>query len=103
MAARDALDEQKGKDIAILDVSALSNVTDFYVIATGTSTPHIKALADEVGRALRKKGIRCRRTSGTPESHWMALDFLDAVVHIFSAETRSYYALEELWNDAIRV
>ncbi len=103
MMVHAALDKQQGRDIEVLDVSALSNVTDFFVIATGNSPPHIKALADEVTRTLKTAGTRCHRKSGTAESQWMAMDYVDVVVHLFSAETRSYYALEELWSDAVRV
>jgi len=86
-----------------MDVRELSSVTDYYVVATGNSSPHIKALADETQVALKKKGIKCHRKSGTPDSAWMVLDFLDVVIHLFSDETRSYYALEQLWSDAPRV
>lgn len=102
-AARDALDEKKGMDLTVLDVTKLSGVTDYYVMVTGTSGPHIKALSDEVRRALKDRDIRCYRQSGTAESQWVVLDFVDVVVHIFSRDTRAYYALEELWSDAPRV
>ncbi len=98
-----ALEEKQGQDMVLLDVSALSNVTDYFVIATGNSPPHIKALADEVVRALKQAGLRCHRKAGTPESQWLALDFIDVVVHLFTARTRVFYALEELWSDATRL
>ncbi len=87
----------------LLDVRELSTVTDYFLMVTGTSAPHIKALADETVVTLKKEGVRCYRRSGTPESRWIAMDLVDVVVHIFSAETRSYYALEELWSDAKRI
>lgn len=98
-----ALDKQQGRDISVLDISAQSNVTDYFVLATGNSPPHLKALTDEVTRTLKTAGTRCHRKSGTAESQWVALDFIDVVVHLFSAETRAYYALEALWSDAVRV
>ncbi len=101
--AREALEKHKGRDVVLLDVRKLSNVTDYYLMATGTSVPHIKALTDEVTVALKKRDVRCYGKSGTPDSQWVALDFIDLVVHVFSAETRAYYALEELWSDAERV
>lgn len=84
-------------------MSALSNVTDCFVIATGNSPPHVKALADEVVRVLKQANVRCHRRAGTPESQWLALDFIDVVVHLFTARTRAFYALEALWSDAIRI
>ena len=78
-------------------------MTDFFLMVTGTSAPHIKALSEEVQVSLKKSGVHCYRKSGTPESQWIALDYVDVVVHIFSAETRAYYALEELWSDAARL
>lgn len=87
----------------ILDVRGISSVTDFYVLATGNNTPHIKALANELDRALAAGGVRAYRRAGTPESHWLVNDYFDVVVHIFSADLREYYALERLWADAKRV
>lgn len=78
-------------------------MTDVYLIATGTSAPHIKAMAQEVHKQLRDAGIRCYRKSGTPDSDWMVADYVDFVVHLLSAEARSYYALEQLWSDAKRI
>ncbi len=89
--------------MVILDVDELSSVTKFFLMATGASGPHIKALAEEVERVLKGEGVRCYRRSGTPESEWLVVDYLDAVVHVFSSETRQYYALERLWGDAPRI
>ncbi len=89
--------------MVLLDVRKLSTVTDFFLMVTGNSAPHIKALADETAVSLKKSGMRCYRKSGTPESQWMVMDYVDVVVHIFSADTRAYYALEELWSDAERM
>lgn len=97
------MDDKKGGNPVILDVRELSNVTDFFVIVHGNSTPHLKALAEEVHIQLKDQGIRNHRKSGTPESGWIVMDFVDVVVHIFSGDTRDYYALEQLWSDAERV
>lgn len=101
--AREALWNKKGEDVLILDVQSISGVTDFYVISTGINTPHLKALAQEVEKRLKQDGISCYRKSGSPESAWMVADFVDAVVHIFTRDTRAYYSLEQLWSDARRV
>ena len=84
----------------ILDVRKLSGITDYFMIVTGNNTPHIKALAESVEVDLKKSDVRCFRISGTPESEWIAMDYLDFVIHVFSPERRAYYALEELWSDA---
>jgi len=101
--AENTLSAFKGENVVVLDMRKVSNVTDYFVLVTGNSAPHIKALADETQRALKKDGVRNYRVSGDKESQWMSIDFLDVVVHVFSSETRSYYALDELWSDAVRV
>ena len=101
--ARQALLDKKGANPVLLDVRAVSSVTDFYLIATGTSAPHLKALAEEVDHQLRATGQERRRRSGESASGWMVLDCGVVVVHLFLPHTRDYYALEDLWNDAPRV
>ena len=101
--AQEAVENKKGADLAILDVRELSTVTDFYLICTGTSAPHLKALAEEVELTLKKEGQRVYRKAGSPDSGWIAADYVDVVVHLFLAEAREYYALEQLWNDAPRL
>jgi len=101
--ARSALAEKHGRDIVVLDVREVSDITDYFVIATGTNRPQIKALCEEVEHVLGAAGVRSLRRSGTPESEWMVVDYLDVIVHIFSPQTRRYYALEELWKDGRRV
>lgn len=98
--ARSALEAKKGEDIKILDVTGLSGVTDYYVIATGNSSPHLKALLGEVERVLIEKGVRCHRRAGTAESKWLVADYYDFVLHVLSPEMRKRYALEQLWKDA---
>lgn len=81
----------------------ISGVTDFYLVASGSSPPHLKAMGEEIRHALKKKGVLCYRRSGNPEGGWLALDFIDVVIHIFSQESRRYYAIEDLWPEAPRV
>jgi len=102
-AAHEALLEKQGTEIAVLDVRGLSDVTDFYVIATGNNGPHLKALWIECERVMDEHRGRAHRHAGKPESGWLVADYWDVVVHIFSAEARAYYALENLWRDARRV
>ncbi len=102
-AARAAAEEKKGIDPVILDVRGISGVTDYYLIVTGTSAPHLKALDAEISRSLKGTGRAAHRATGVPDSGWIVRDFLGVVVHLMTAEMRQYYALEELWGDAPRV
>jgi ribosome-associated protein len=77
-------------------------VTDYYLVVSGSSAPHLRALADEVQYTLKKEGITAHRRQGNPESGWIVVDYFDVVIHIFAAQTRQYYAIEELWAGARR-
>ena len=98
-----ALDAKKADDIRIFDVRGISSVTDFMVVATGTSAPHLKALIAETQNRMRELGVAKYRTSGDPDSGWMVIDYVSAVVHVFSAEARAYYGIEKLWATAKEV
>ena len=102
-AAREALGEKKGADITILDVRGISDVTDFYVVATGNNHPHLKALMSECERVMDQHRGRAHRHTGKPESGWLVADYWDVVVHVFSQDARRYYAFENLWRDAKHV
>lgn len=95
-----ALDAKQARDIRIFDVRDLSSVTDYMIVATGTSSPHLKALVTEVQRRMKSAHAPRARTSGEPGSGWVVADYADAVAHIFSPEARAYYAIEELWATA---
>lgn len=97
-AAAEILESKKGENVSIRDVRENSAVTDFYVVASGFSPPHLKAMFNEVQRGLKKIGVRCYRKAGDPECGWLVLDYIDVIIHIFSDEARSYYAIEELWE-----
>ena len=99
--AREALEDKKGQDLVLLDVRDVSSVTDYFLIATGTSAPHIRALVEDIEVSLKREGARRFGHSGTPESGWIVLDYVDVVIHVFSPEARAYYDLEKLWSDAV--
>jgi len=103
LSALSALEEKKAVEPIVLDVRKLTSMTDYYVLATSLNAPHLKALAQGVSRALKDEGTRPFRKAGTPDSQWVALDYVDFVVHLFSLDARRYYDLESLWNDAPRV
>lgn len=100
---KQALENKKGLDIVVLDVNGLSSITDYYVLVSGKSAPHLKALFQEVQRSMKDVGNQCFRKSGTPESGWIVCDYVNFVVHIFTAETRRYYEFEQLWSDAKKI
>lgn len=95
--------DKKGEDLCLIDVRELSSVTDYFLIVSGSSPPHIKALFQAVQRDLKDQKIRCYRKSGDPDGGWLVLDYIDVVIHIFQEKIRAYYAIEELWNQAPKV
>ncbi len=104
LACRELADNKKAEDIVILDVHELSSVTDFFVIASGTSEPHLRAIVDEIIDSLREKhGLRPRAIDGTFHAAWIALDYFDVIVHVMRSDVRDRYDLETLWGDAPRV
>ena len=84
----------------MLDVRKTSSITDFHILATGTSSPHLRALANELRARLKDLGVPGYRSTGTPDSGWVVSDCVDVIVHLFSPEARAYYDLDELWKDA---
>lgn len=97
-----AIDAKKAEALTLLDVAEVSSITDYFLIATGTSAPHLRALARAVGEALDRLDVDYY-ISGGEESGWVAVDAFDFIVHIFTPEMRGRYALEQLWKDAQRV
>lgn len=97
--ARLALDK-KADDVKVLDLSGLVSFTDFFVICSGESTQKVKAIVDNIEEGMSEKKIRPLGIEGRTFGHWVLMDYDDVVVHVFEAETRSYYELEKLWLDA---
>jgi ribosome-associated protein len=101
--AADALDGKKALDIALLDVGDLLQITEVFVIGTGTSRRHVVMLGEEVAEKLREHGRKPLRVEGGEEGEWVLLDFGDFVVHVFQELPRGFYDLERLWGDAPRI
>lgn len=99
-AAVRAIDDLKGRDILVLDLRGLSEATDYFVVASGTSDAHVRGLAESVLEKLHRRGVRAHHVEGLPGGRWVLLDFVDFVVHLFHPESRSFYQLERLWSDA---
>jgi ribosome-associated protein len=102
LSARIAADN-KARDIVVLDMRGITPLYDFFVLATGTSRRQIHTLAEEIDAALRAEGDRRLTIEGYEASRWVVQDYGDVVVHVFDPDTRSYYAIEELWADAPRL
>ena len=102
LAARVAQDN-KGKDVVVLDMRAITPLYDFFVLATGISRRQTHTLAEEVDAALRAEGETRLSIEGYEASKWIVQDYGDVVVHVFDPDTRSYYGLEDLWADAKRI
>ncbi len=104
LLCRDLADNKKAENIAVLDVQKVSSVTDYFVIATGTSQPHLRAIMEEITSKLRDEhDLRPLRTDGPLTGDWMVLDFFDVIVHVMHTEARARYDLEGLWGDAAKV
>jgi ribosome-associated protein len=96
-------EENKAKDILVLDMRGITPLYDFFVLLTGASRRQIHTIAEEIDAALRAAGDDRLTIQGYQASRWVVQDYGDVVVHVFDAETREYYALEDLWADARRV
>ena len=94
-----ALDAKKAFNIHILEVEDLTTVTEYFVIATGNSTTHVGALADEAEFQLGREGVQVLRTEGHDGKRWVLLDYGCIAIHVFNAEAREFYGLERLWRD----
>ena len=98
-----ALEDLKGREIVALDVSRATSVTDYMVIASGTSNTHVKALVDNLLESSHEKGIPSIGVEGRETMEWVLVDLGDVVVHVMKQETRDFYDLERLWSEVPRV
>lgn len=104
LECRELADNRKAEDIVILDVREVSSITDYFVIATGTSEPHLRAIVEEIRDSLKEEhGLLPRATDGTLDAAWVVLDYFDVIVHVMRGDVRTHYNLEGLWGDVPRV
>ena len=104
LAAARTADQNRGRDIVVLDVRKLTSIFDYFVIVTGTSRRQIHAMSEEIDDKLEKElGDKRMGIEGYAESRWILLDYGSVVIHLFDEETRQYFALEDLWADAPKV
>lgn len=98
-----ALDDKKAEDISVIDISEVSVLADYFIIAGGNNTSQIQALADSVEEKLGKAGYPLKQIEGYQSANWVLLDFGDIIVHIFDRENRLFYDLERIWRDGKKV
>jgi ribosome-associated protein len=92
--------DRKGVDMLVLDLRGISNATDFFLLVSGTSDMHVRAIAEHIIEELRKEGVRPSHVEGLRTGRWVLIDYIDFVVHVFHPAAREFYQLERLWGDA---
>ena len=97
--AWNALSDKKGEDIKIIDITGISVLADYFIIANGNSDSQVNALVDNVEEELHKAGYPLKQREGQASGSWVLLDFGDIIVHVFDRENRLYYDLERIWKD----
>jgi ribosome-associated protein len=104
LLCRDLAENRKAEDIVILDVRELSSVTDYFVIMSGTSEPHLRAIVDELSDKLKEEHhLSPKAIDGTLQTAWVVLDYFDVIIHVMRQDVRERYDLETLWGDAPRL
>ena len=94
-----ALNEKKGEDIKIIDISEISVLADYFLIANGTNENQVRALVDNVEEEMHKHGYSLKQREGYTSGKWVLMDFGDIIVHIFDRDSRQFYDLERIWRD----
>ena len=97
--AYDALDEKKAEDIKVIDITGVTVMADYFIIAHGTSDSQVRALVDNVQEKLYKAGYEMKQLEGYRQGSWILMDFNDVIIHIFDKENRLFYDLERIWKD----
>ena len=97
--AVEALDDKKANDIRVLDISNVSSMGDYFIIADGSNKNQVQALCDSVEEKLHIAGVELKNREGSSNGGWLLLDYYDIIIHIFSTEERSFYDLEHIWRD----
>ena len=94
-----ALEDKKAEDIKVIDISEVSVIADYFIIANGTNRSQIQTLSDHVEETLGKAGVLLKQVEGYDNANWVLLDFCDVIIHIFDKENRLFYDLERIWRD----
>ena len=94
-----AIEDKKGEDIKIIDISNVSVIADYFVIANGNNINQNQIIADEIEERMHKEGFSLKQVEGYDSANWILLDFNDVIIHIFNKENRLFYDLERIWSD----
>ena len=98
-----ALEDKKAEDIRVIDISEISILADYFIIANGSNSRQIQAFADEIEQKLAQEGCHLKQAEGYDSANWILLDFGDLIVHLFDKENRSFYNLERIWRDGKQI
>ena len=101
--AYEAMDDKLAKDITIIDISRVSVVADYFLIADGKNRNQVQAIANNVDEFLGKAGYHAKATEGYSTANWILMDYSDVIIHIFSTEDRAFYDLERIWKDGVEI
>ncbi len=97
--AIEALSDKKGEDIKIIDISEVTVIADYFIIASGSNRSQVQALCDNVQEVLGRAGVSVKQVEGYDSANWILMDFKDVIVHVFDRENRLFYDLERIWRD----
>lgn len=98
-----ALAEKKAEDVRVIDISDVSVIADYFIIADGSNPNQLQAMRDSVDEALYKAGYKVKQVEGNQRSSWILMDYNDIIIHIFSKEDRMFYDLERIWRDGKQI
>lgn len=96
------LDDKKAENISVIKIDDISSLADYFVIATGRGSTHVRSLSDELEEKLKEQGIAPARIEGYRSDSWILLDYQNVVVHVFTQEARDFYDLDRLWTDGVK-
>lgn len=103
LLAVNALEDKKAEDVRIIDISQISTIADYFIIADGSNKSQIQAMADNVSEILGRAGVTVRQIEGYQNANWILMDFQDIIIHIFDRENRLFYDLERIWRDGVLI
>ena len=103
LLAVEALEDKKAEDITIIDISEVSVLADYLIIADGSNRNQVQAMADSAEEALGKAGYDAKQIEGYQSANWILMDYKDIIVHVFSKEDRAFYDLERIWRDGKQI
>jgi len=101
--AVEALEDKKAEDIKVIDISKISVIADYFIIASGSNTNQVQAMVDSVEEKMFKAGVDDPKVEGYNSSNWVLLDYKDVIIHVFQEEDRKFYNIERIWRDGVEI